>query len=103
MGVTKTLPQDAAFLVFDPLTRRLRFLCNLAPAPSLRGLQDAGHEGVSAGCRGLSLRSLKDVLASEGKERLPSPKPFLLRKLIKALPLFLLPSFFVGFFGGNVL
>ncbi|OIK12528.1 hypothetical protein BIV59_08500 [Bacillus sp. MUM 13] len=29
------MPQDAAFLVFDPMNRRLRFLGSPAPAPSL--------------------------------------------------------------------
>jgi hypothetical protein len=67
MGVTKTLPQDAAFLVFVPLIGAYAFyiiqLHRLA-------------------------RCAKDVLSTEGKVRLPWPKPYLLRKLNKAIALF---------------
>ncbi|OIK12876.1 hypothetical protein BIV59_07350 [Bacillus sp. MUM 13] len=34
MGVTKTLPQDAVFLIFDPLTKALALFISPAPAPS---------------------------------------------------------------------
>jgi hypothetical protein len=42
-------------------------------------------------------RCAKDVLSSEGKERLPRPKPYLLRELDKALALFMYFSKEAGF------
>ncbi|OIK13100.1 hypothetical protein BIV59_06815 [Bacillus sp. MUM 13] len=67
------MPQDAALLVFDPLTRRLRFFYSI----QLQRL---------ACCA-------KDVLASEGKERLPRPKPYLLRKLNRRFRIFIHETF----------
>ncbi|OIK10096.1 hypothetical protein BIV59_15300 [Bacillus sp. MUM 13] len=64
MGVTKTLPQDAAFPVFV-----LLFSLALFIVIQLQRLA----------------RCAKDVLSSEGKERLSRPKPYLLRELNRRL------------------